>query len=121
MNDIPNLVILIPYSQGLMVYRHLPDGEVRYVLGAGTPQDALEVVCELPHPRLAAILDDHPYRLLAQLLVRETEICLIPDGWLNHIPIYKPCDRAQFSVQLVEAFLKEPIRLFGAKDTGVPR
>lgn len=35
MNDIPNLVILIPYSQGLMVYRHLPDGEGGIVKSCG--------------------------------------------------------------------------------------
>jgi hypothetical protein len=121
MSNIPNLVILIPYSQGLMIYRQGADRKVCRVFDARTPQDALEVVCELPHPRLAAILDRSPYNLLMEILLRETDLCLIPDGWLSHIPIYKPCDRAEFSVQLVEAFLKEPIRLFGAKDTGVPR
>ena len=118
MSNIPNLAILIPYSQGLMVYRRVAGGKLRCVFDARDPQDALEVVCELPQPRLAAILDRYPYHLLMELLLCETDLCLIPDGWLSHIPIYKPCDRAEFSVQLVEAFLKEPIRLLGRKNTG---
>lgn len=118
MSNIPNLVILIPFSQGLMVYRRAADGKVHCVFDARSPHAALEVICELPQPRLAAILDRRPYRLLMDLLLRETDLCLIPDGWVSHIPIYKPSVRAQFAVQLVEAFLKEPIRLLGSQNTG---
>lgn len=113
----PDLAILIPYSQGFMVYHRPPGGDLRYADTPPSRHAVLNFVYELPQPRLAAILARCPGRLLTDLLLRETDVCLIPDRWMQHIPIWKTCDRAHFAVQLTEAFLSEPIRLLG-RNTG---
>ena len=52
----------------------------------------------------------------AELLLEQTDLCLIPDPWLKHIPRHQPKRRAEFALQLLEAYLEDPIRLLGAKD-----
>jgi len=113
------LAILIPYSQGAMLYHRPTGGDLR--CAADTPPSrhaVLDFVRELPQPRLAVILGRHPGRWLMDLLLQESDLCVIPDRWVQHIPIWKSSDRAQLAMQLTDAFLSEPIRLFGRKNTG---
>ena len=53
---------------------------------------------------------------LGQVLIQDTDLCVIPGRWLEHIPYWDSLKRAEFAVQLVEAHLSTPIRLYGARD-----
>lgn len=117
-----NLAVLIPYSQGIWLYVRRSDRQaLHHALSSSHSRSPVEVVdflCHLPQPRLATWLGADPSCLLGDLIVREIDLCIIPDRWMKHIPISQTCQRAQFALQLTEAFLKEPIRLFGRKRTG---
>jgi len=114
----PDLVVLVPYSQGVMIYHRGAGGDLCHASDTPPSRHAvLDFVCKLPQPRLATILDGHPCRWLMDLLLRETHLCIIPDRWVQHIPIWKSSDRAHLAMQLTDAFLSEPIRLLGHKNT----
>lgn len=116
-----DLVVLIPYSQGVMVYHRGAGGGLHH---ANTPPNwhaVLDFVSALPQPRLAAVLDRQPSRCLMDLLLRETDLFIIPDRWVQHIPIWRSSDRAHLAMQITDAFLSEPIRLLGHKNTGLER
>ncbi len=113
----PHLLLLVPYSQGFMIYRRAGSEELQHLLNSPSPYAVLTALHKLPLPRLVVLLDRFPGRLLGELLLRETDLCLIPQAWVKHIPCHQPNQRARFTLQLLEAFLKEPIRLLGNKAT----
>ena len=113
-----NLAVLIPYSQGIWIYSKSDGEPLRYAMDSPHSRTSSEVVDflgQLPEPRLATWLGSGPCTLLGQILEREIELCIIPDRWVKHIPLHQTCERAQFTVQLTEAFLEDPIKLFGRK------
>jgi len=114
----PEIVILIPYSQGAMVYHRPRGGDLHRATHTPPSRHAvLDFVRGLPPPRLAVILGRHPCRWLMKLLLQETDLCIIPDRWVRHIPIWRSSDRAHLAMRLTEAFLSEPIQLLGCKNT----
>ncbi len=115
--SLPNLLVLIPYSQGIMIYRRAQAEQLHHTESSPVELAVLEALAQLPAPRLVAYLGTGPHRLLGQMLLRETDLCLIPTAWMKHIPLHQPASRARFAVQLIEAFLSEPIRLLGNKTT----
>ena len=113
----PHLLLLVPYSQGFMIYRRAGSEELQHLLNSPSPYAVLTALHQLPQPRIVALLDRFPPRLLGELLLRETDLCLIPQAWVKHIPCYQPDPRARFTLQLLEAFLQEPMRLLANKAT----
>jgi hypothetical protein len=113
---LPPLAVLIPYSKGIFVYVQTASQELHYVLSTHNRREILEQLDPLPPPRLVAFLGNAPWTALAELLLEQTDLCLIPDPWLKHIPRHQPKRRAEFALQLLEAYLEDPIRLLGAKD-----
>jgi len=113
---LPPLAVLIPYSKGILVYVQTASQELYHVLDTAHPREILEQLEPLPQPRLVAFLGQGPWTALAEVLLEQTDLCLIPDPWLEHIPRHQPRRRAEFALQLLEAFLEDPIRLLGAKE-----
>lgn len=112
---LPPLAVLIPYSKGIFVYVQTASQELHCVLRTHNPREVLEQLEPLPPPRLVAFLGNVPWTALAELLLEQTDLCLIPDLWLKHIPPHQPKRRAEFTLQLLEAYFAAPIRLLGAK------
>ena len=113
---LPPLAVLIPYSKGVFVYVQTASQELHYVLSTHNPREIREQLDPLPPPRLVAFLGNAPWTALAELLLEQIDLCLIPDPWLKHIPTHQPKRRAEFTLQLLEAYFADPIRLLGAKD-----
>ena len=114
-----NLAVLIPYSQGVWIYSRSDGGPLSYAMDSPASQvlsEVVDFVSQLPEPRLATWLGVGPWTVLGQLLEREIELCVIPDRWVKHIPDYQRDEQAQFTVQLTEAFLQNPIKIFGRLD-----
>lgn len=114
----PDLIVLIPYSQGVMTYHRDHGGELRPAEISPSWHAVFDFVSTFPPPRLVTVLDRQPSRCLMDLLLRETDLCIVPDCWAQHIPIWRASDRAYLAMQLTDAFLSEPIRLLGHKNTG---
>lgn len=112
----PNLLVLIPYSRGYQIFIPTETDKLRYVLSSNCPRDIFAAVAQLETPRLVAHVGRTYDRYLANLVLHETDLCIIPEPWMRHLSIPQIHDRARFAVQVVEAHLTEPIRLYGDKD-----
>lgn len=112
---LPPLAVLIPYSMGIFVYVQTDSQDLHCALDASDPRHILEQLELLPQPRLVAFLGNGLWTPLAQVLLEQTDLCLIPDPWLKHIPRNQLRRRAEFALQLLEAYLEDPIHLLGAK------
>lgn len=116
--NIENLAVCLPYSQGIHVYIRR-EGEERLLLGPETFND--DAISDIPlllaQPRLVVLVGQLWGTFLGQILLQDTDLCVIPDRWLEHISYWERLQRAEFAVQLIEAHLSAPIRLYGAKDT----
>ena len=115
---VENLAVCLPYSQGSHVYVRRA-GDERLLL---CPEDfgdyaISDIPLLLDPPRLVVLVGQMWASFLGQILIQDTDLCVIPGRWLEHIPYWERLQRAEFAVQLVEAHLSAPIRLYGAKDT----
>ena len=117
---LPYLAVLIPYSKGLMLFEGTHADNLKLVADSACPQMILHTIRQLPAPRLAIHVGAAYEDFLGGLVFYETDLCVIPHPWMRHIPRFRVPDRAKFAVQLLEAFLAEPIRLFGAKSEVFP-
>ena len=115
---LPPLAVLIPYSKGIFVYVQTDSQGLHCALDTPYPQEILEQLQPLPSPRLVAFLGNGLWTALADVLLDQTDLCLIPDPWLKHIPHQQPKRRAEFALQILEAYFEEPSRLLGAKSPG---
>lgn len=115
---LPPLAVLIPYSKGTFVFVQTNSQELHRVLDTSHPREILDILEPLPRPRLVAFLGNALWSALAEVLLEQTDLCLIPDPWLRHIPRHLLRHRAEFALQLLEAYFEDPIRLLGAKDPG---
>lgn len=115
---LPPVAVLIPYSKGTFVYAQTDSQNMHLVLDTPHPREILSQLESLSPPRLVAFLDNTLWIPLAELLLEQTDLCLIPDPWLKHIPRQQPRRRAEFALHLLEAYFEDPIRLLGAKDRG---
>lgn len=115
-NKIPNLIILNPYSQGFFVFTKLAEGNCQRLVATNHAREIFHIVGQLPRPRLTVHIGRAYDSFLGQLIFQETDFCTIPMAWMSHIPFQQVNARAQFAVQLTEAYLNDPIRLFGAKE-----
>lgn len=113
-NKVPNLIILNPYSQGFFVFTKLAEGNLERRAATNYAREVFHAVGQLPRPRLTVHIGQAYDSFLGQLIFHETDLCTIPMAWMSHIPLYQVGARAQFAVQLTEAYLSDPIRLFGA-------
>lgn len=111
-----NLLVLNPYSQGFFVFTKTAAGNLEQQSDTRSPREILHLAGKIPRPRLAVSIGRAYDRLLSQLLFQETDLCLIPMAWLSHIPLWQVEERVQFAVQLTQAHLNDPIRIFGAKE-----
>lgn len=111
-----NLLVLNPYSQGFFVFTKTAAGNLEPQTETRSPREILHLAGKLPRPRLAVYIGRAYDSFLSQLLFQETDLCTIPMAWISHIPLHEVNARAQFAVQLTEAYLSDPIRLFGAKE-----
>ncbi len=114
---VDNLAVCLPYSQGSQVYVRRA-GEEKLLL---CPEDFRDyAISDIPllmdPPRLVVLVGQPWATFLGQILIQDTDLCVIPGRWLEHIPYWERLQRAEFAVQLVEAYLSTPIRLYGAKD-----
>lgn len=112
-NKVPNLIILNPYSQGFFVFTKLAEGNLQRLAATNYTREILHTIGQLPEPRLAVHIGRAYGSFLGQIIVQETDLCTIPMAWMSHIPLHRVNARAQFAVQLTEAYLRDPIRLFG--------
>lgn len=115
---LPALAVLIPYSKGVFVYVQTKSENLHHVLDTPNPRKILEAVRSLPPPRLVAWLGALPWTALSELLLEQTDLCLIPDPWLKHIPSHQLQRRADFTRQLLEVYFGDPICLLGIKKPG---
>lgn len=113
---LPNLAILIPYSRGFEIFFRDREGNLERVVDSNCPQVILRTISQLPPPRLAVHVGRSYDHFLAGLVFHQTDLCIIPEPWIRHIPLFRVRDRADFAMGLIEALLMEPICLFGAKN-----
>ncbi len=112
-----NLAVCLPYSQGSHVYvRRAGEGQLLLCPGAFNDHAISDIPLLLDPPRLVVLVGQMWASFLGQILIQDTDLCVIPSRWLEHIPYWERLQRAEFAVQLVEAHLSTPIRLYGAKD-----
>ena len=112
-----NLAVCLPYSQGIDVYIRRA-GEEELLICPETFDDRAisDIPLTLAQPRLVVLVGKLWGTFLGQILIQNTDLCVIPDRWLEHIPYWEGLQRAEFVIQLIEAHLSAPIRLYGAKD-----
>ncbi len=115
--NVDNLAVCLPYSQGSHVYVRRA-GEEKLLLCPQAFNDYAisDIPLLLDPPRLVVLVGQMWATFLGQILIQDTDLCVIPGRWLEHIPYWDRLQRAEFAVQLVEAHLCAPIRLYGAKD-----
>lgn len=113
---LPNFLVLIPYSRGYQLFIPTDADKPRCVLNSNSPREIFDAVAQLEPPRLVAHIGRTYDDYLANLVLYQTDLCIIPEPWMRHLSILQTNDRARFAVQLVEAHLIEPIRLYGEKD-----
>ncbi len=119
-NKVPNLLVLNPYSQGFFVFTKLASGDLERLIDVRSAQQIFHAVSQLPKPRVAVHLGRFYDSFLGQILSHETDLCTIPMTWMSHIPLCQCEERARLAAQLAEAYLVDPIRLFGAKEPNDP-
>jgi hypothetical protein len=119
-NKVPNLLVLNPYSQGFFVFTKLASGDLERRVDVNSARQIFHAVSQLPKPRVAVHLGRAYDRFLVQILSHETDLCTIPMTWMSHIPFSQYEARARLAAQLAEAYLVDPIRLFGAKEPNDP-
>lgn len=110
-----NLLVLNPYSQGFFVFTKTAAGNLEQQRETRSPRQILHLAGKIPRPRLAVSIG-RAYDSLLSLLLQQTDLCMIPMAWLSHIPLWQVEERVQFAVQLTQAHLNDPIRIFGAKE-----
>lgn len=113
----PNLLVLSPYSQGFFIFTKMAAGNLERRGATGSPREIFHTVGQLPKPRLTIHVGRAYDSFLGQLIFHETDFCTIPMAWMSHIPLRQVEARAQFAVQLTGAYLNDPIRFFGAKES----
>ena len=115
---VQNLAVCLPYSQGIDVYIRRV-GQEKLFLYPETFND--RTVSKIPQPlgqpRLVVLIGRVWGTFLGHMLLQNTDLCVVPECWLVHIPYSERLQRAEFAVQLIEAHISEPIQLFGAKDS----
>lgn len=113
---VENLAVCLPHSQGIHVYLRRA-GEDRLMLCPTFDDCAIsDIPLLLAPPRLVVLVGQLWGTFLGQILIQETDLCVIPDRWLEHIPSWERLQQAEFAVHLIEAHLTTPIRQYGAKD-----
>jgi hypothetical protein len=113
---LPNFLVLIPYSRGYQLFIRTGADKPSCVLDSNSPREIFDAVAQLEPPRLVAHVGRAYDHYVANLVLHETDLCIIPEPWLRHLSILQPRERARFAAQLVEAHLTGPIRLYGDKD-----
>lgn len=111
-----NLLVLIPNSRRYQLFRATHTHEPQCLLNSNSAREIFDAVAELETPRLVAHVGRAYDHYLANLVLHEADLCIIPDPWMRHLSNHPIDDRARFAAQLVEAHLIEPIRLYGDKD-----
>ena len=111
-----NLHLLVPFEQHLHLFRRPEHGSLYQLPTAKTFTEALDHFY-YPEPRLLLVLGNAYPQLLPQQRLESSNFCLIPESWLRHIAPHHVTMRAQFAVQLLEAFLFQPIRLHICTDS----
>jgi hypothetical protein len=119
-NKVPNLLVLNPYSQGFFVFTKLASGDFEHRIDVNSARQILHAVSQLPQPRVAVHLGRFYDTCLGQIISHKTDLCTIPMIWMSHIPLCQFEARARLATQLAEAYLVDPIRLFGAKEPHDP-
>lgn len=114
---VENLAVCLPYSQGIDVYVRIAGEHLRLWPETFDDQTISKITDPLPRPCLVVFIGRPWGSLLGEILFQQTDLCIIPERWLEHIPCWQRLQRAEFSVQLIEAHLSDPIQLFGAKNT----
>ena len=116
-SELPNFLILNPYSQGFDVFMKKRSGQLQRLPLVHSQEQIYQTADQLPTPRLVVHIGTADSDLLGALILRhETELCSIPMPWISHLPLEQVEDRARLATQLAEAYLLDPIRLFGIKD-----
>ena len=113
---VENLAVCLPYSQGIDVYIRRAGEEKLLLCPTFNDRAISDIPLTLAQPRLVVLVGQLWGTFLGQILIQETDLCVIPDRWLEHIPYCERLQRAEFAIQLIEAHLDVPIRLYGAKD-----
>lgn len=113
---VENLAVCLPYSQGIHVYTRIAGQELRLWPETLDEWTLPQITDPLPRPRIVVFVGTAHGSFLGEILLQQTELCIIPDRWLEHIPCWDRMKRAEFSIQLLEAHLSNPIRVFGVID-----
>lgn len=120
MSSLPNLLVLNPYSQGFFVFAKIASGDLEHLIEVRSPWQIPQAILQLPKPRIVVHLGRAYGSFLEQIISHEADLCVVPMIWMSHIPFQQYEARAQLAVKLVEAYLVNPIRLFGAKEPNDP-
>ena len=106
-----HLVIVVSNRQGIHLHGRKCMQGLRFLKKADCVQSLYDVVRELPLPRLVAFVGGGYHGYLEPLLLAEkTALCIIPGAWVRHIPSIHDTQRARFALQLLEAYVNEPIQ-----------
>lgn len=112
-----NLAVCLPYCKGITIYIQNAGQDLRRLWHDDLDDCTLHKLTEVLHPpRLVIFVGIPCANEMGVLLLQQTNLCIIPDQWLEHIPPWNRVERAEFSIKLLEAHLNYPIRLFGAID-----
>lgn len=120
--SVDNLAVCLPYSQGISVYVRIAGEKLRLWPETLDEWTLPKITDPLPRPRIVVFVGRAYGSFIGEILLDQTDLCIIPTQWLEHIPCWDRVQRAEFAIRLLEAHLTNPIRLFGTlgrrEDTG---
>ena len=109
-----NLAVCLPYCKGVAVYIQKAGQDLQHLWNDDFDDWTIHKLSELlPPPRLVIFVGSPCSSEMGVLLLQQTGLCIIPDPWLEHIPLWNTTQRAESSIKLLEAHLNHPIRLLG--------
>lgn len=116
MYEIPNLLVVNPYSQGFHTHIKITSEDLGPPRIVRSPGDVSEPACSIPKPCLVVYIGRGYEHSFGRIVFLDIDLCTIPISWIAHIPLVRVCERARFAARIVEAHLLDPIKIVGAKD-----
>ena len=115
------LVLLPGQLGGLTLYSRRSSGPLRRVGPVAELTRLLDALHERPPPRVVVLCGRRHFRELADPLLTEDDLYVVPLHWLSAIPRHDIDARATFAVRLVSAHRRAPIsHLLACPQLGLP-
>jgi hypothetical protein len=111
-----NLAVCLPDAQRIHVYLRRAGQEKLMLCPSFDDSGISDIPLLLAQPRLVVLVGQLWESFLGQILIQDTDLCVIPDRWLEHIPSWERLQQVEFAIHLIEAHLSTPIQQYGAKD-----